>query len=451
MAANAARDTLYRDDTASAHSFRMKSLPVWTPTALQEKENAKQIAAVVEEGYGGGDDAKSAGEGPKAFLGAMAPDPAGSGGASSGDVGGGAMVEGGSSHDVETSATGRGGGCGGGRCGDDGSSGSGCGGGCGGGGDGGGGGGGGSGGGGLEYLCLVTTADYAVGAVCLAQSLALVGSRATLRAIATSTEAAEALAVELAACPASSDDDDDDDDDNENDYDLHSGEAAACASAPPRPQRPPLQRPPRPRLVIELRKTALPAAHAAHGVTHGGKGAVLSVDAPRRRLWADHPEGFVLLDADLLAVSNPDPYFERFFHRPDQQQRPSCACSEVERGERQNQHQQGTAAVAAAAAPGEAAPAAVHAVANFRLKKKAFGCLPSGGGSGGGGWGKGCNFNAGVMVVPGPADPAEGKALEALVRRAASDPHADTTEELLLNELFEVRHKRNFEFRCVFL
>ena len=43
------------------------------------------------------------------------------------------------------------------------------------------------------YLCLVTTASYAPGAVCLGQSLNHVGSKVTLVAAATNIQAAEAL------------------------------------------------------------------------------------------------------------------------------------------------------------------------------------------------------------------------------------------------------------------
>jgi len=199
----------------------------------------------------------------------------------------------------------------------------------------------------LEYLCFVTNAGYATGAVCLAQSLALVGSRATLRAIATSADAAAALREEV----------------------------AACAAPPP--------------VAVELRELALPEPLAAHGgSTHSGKGAVLSVDAPRRCLWGDG-KAFMLLDADLLAVTNPDPHLEPLLEL----------------------------------AQGGAEPPAVFAVANFRLKKKAF-CEA----------GLGGNFNAGVMVVPRP-DARDGAALEELVRGAGPDD----TEEVLLNRLFAGR------------
>ena len=52
-----------------------------------------------------------------------------------------------------------------------------------------------------RFLCLVTNAGYAPGAVCLAQSLALVGSAARLVVIATSPSAEAALLAEAEKCP----------------------------------------------------------------------------------------------------------------------------------------------------------------------------------------------------------------------------------------------------------
>jgi hypothetical protein len=212
----------------------------------------------------------------------------------------------------------------------------------------------------LEYLCLVTTPSYAPGAVCLAQSLALVGSRATLRVIATSEAAAAALWREAAASPG--------------------------------PKPPPL--------VVDLQLTELPppppggsTAAADSGGTHGSKGAYLSVDAPRRALWSQG-KPFALLDADLLAVQNPDPFLAPL--------------------------------VLASAGLGEkmsmAAAGDLWAVANFRLKKRCFG-------------GADGNFNAGVLLVPQPQH-CDGEVLSAMVAAAAARGDPNETEELLLNRVF---------------
>lgn len=190
---------------------------------------------------------------------------------------------------------------------------------------------------GLEYLCLITTPSYAPGAVCLAQSLALCGSKAVLKAIATSVEAERALLEEIQRSPN-----------------------------PPPP------------IVVELRTVELPKS--ASDETHGAKGANLSVDAPRRILFSS-PQGFVLLDADLVAVQNPDVFLSL--------------------------------------SPGEP----MKASANFRIKKQAYGTAKDGG-----------NFNAGVMVVSTPEE-RDGDLLHELVV-AASELD---TEELLLNKVFRNR------------
>ena len=116
------------------------------------------------------------------------------------------------------------------------------------------------------FLCMVTNGDYAPGAVCLAQSLALVGSKARLRVIATSESAQQALLAEAQNCPT------------------------------PCP------------MDVVLEQCALPEA-AAGAQTHGAKGATLAVDAPRRCLFDDSREGFILLDADLIAIQSPDALF----------------------------------------------------------------------------------------------------------------------------------------------
>lgn len=146
------------------------------------------------------------------------------------------------------------------------------------------------------FLCMVTTASYAEGAICLAQSLEMVGSRGVLRVIATNLITYETLQRSLESCTV------------------------------------------RPPMIVELRELELPKEEAVNeGRTHGGKGAVLSVDAPRRFLW-DDTEGFVLLDADLLAVQNPDFLLDLL-------EKELC----------------------------DRAPAVLHAVPSFRLKKKNFG------------------------------------------------------------------------------
>jgi len=194
------------------------------------------------------------------------------------------------------------------------------------------------------FLCMVTNGDYAPGAVCLAQSLALVGSKARLRVIATSESAQQALLAEAQNCPT------------------------------PCP------------MDVVLEQCALPEA-AAGAQTHGAKGATLAVDAPRRCLFDDSREGFILLDADLIAIQSPDALFPLL-------SAPTTTTSNF------------------------------HASANFRLKKKDYGDVNG-------------NFNAGVFAVPHPSS-ADGDALRALVE-AATEEKADTTEELLMNQLFDGR------------
>ena len=89
-----------------------------------------------------------------------------------------------------------------------------------------------------SFLCFVTNSGYAPGAVCLAQSLALVGSRARLRVIATSIDARDALISEIARSP-----------------------------------------PPEPPIDIVLEETMLPNANE-NGAAHNGSGATLAADAP---------------------------------------------------------------------------------------------------------------------------------------------------------------------------
>ena len=130
-----------------------------------------------------------------------------------------------------------------------------------------------------------------------------------------------------------------------------------------------------------------------NGATHNGSGATLAVDAPRRCLFHDKREGWILLDADLIAVSNPDSLFDVLESEPGR--------------------------VNGAGQP----PIDMYASANFRLKKKKFGCVAGGG-----------NFNAGMMVVPRPRT-IDGEGLQSLVDAASEDD----TEELLMNKLFRGR------------
>jgi len=194
-----------------------------------------------------------------------------------------------------------------------------------------------------HYLCFVTNGEYAPGAVCLAQSLQLCNSSARLRVIATSNEAKEALEMEASLSPIA----------------------------------PPMD------VVLELNE--LPVYDSDK--THNGRGATLAVDAPRRCLYDDKRDGWVLLDADLIAIQNPDQLFHLLNNNEITMKRD------------------------------------MYATGNFRIKKKRFGTLKEGG-----------NFNAGVMVVPRPLT-SDGKALQLLVNEAGEDD----TEELLMNDLFKGR------------
>ena len=209
-----------------------------------------------------------------------------------------------------------------------------------------------------NFLSFVTNAAYAPGAVCLAQSLLLVGSTARLRVIATSEEARDALLAELASSP-----------------------------------------PPTPPVDVVLELTALPPAKlgaTGEAKTHNGRGATLAVDAPRRVLFVDDRPGFILLDSDLIAVSNPDHLFELL-------REPQAGIEKKEKG--------------------------LYATANFRLKKRMFGDVTGG-----------SNFNAGVMAVPRPSS-ADGASLQALVDGSVdvSDGTNPVTEELFLNNVFRGR------------
>ena len=177
----------------------------------------------------------------------------------------------------------------------------------------------------------------------MAQSLQLCNSSARLRVIATSNEAKEALEMEASLSPIA----------------------------------PPMD------VVLELNE--LPVYDSDK--THNGRGATLAVDAPRRCLYDDKRDGWVLLDADLIAIQNPDQLFHLLNNNEITMKRD------------------------------------MYATGNFRIKKKRFGTLKEGG-----------NFNAGVMVVPRPLT-SDGKALQLLVNEAGEDD----TEELLMNDLFKGR------------
>ena len=252
-----------------------------------------------------------------------------------------------------------------------------------------------------RFLCLVTNAGYAPGAVCLAQSLALVGSAARLVVIATSPSAEAALLAEAEKCP---------------------GGRASCP------------------MDVVLEEHALPPADTSNGggKTHGSKGAVLAVDAPRRSLFDDGREGWILLDADLLAVQSPDGLFRLLGEREPTAAAdagPPSASASVSASVSASALAAASAAsetpgATPAGAPPQAlpvTPVALHAVGNFRVKKQAFGTAAAGN-----------NFNAGVMVVPSPAS-TDGRDLSALVEAAAASGDVDATEELLMNELFKGR------------
>lgn len=196
---------------------------------------------------------------------------------------------------------------------------------------------------------MVTTASYAPGVIALALSLEAVGSRARLRVFATCRTA----------------------------YDSLSAEAAASV-------------PPPSRLDVELMDIPLPHAEAG-APTHGGRGATLAVDAPRRALWAAGIR-FVLLDCDMIALQNPDALLDLL-------DGDGGVCND------------------------ENKVMALWAVPAFRLKKRAFGDVHKGGG-----------FNAGVMVSPSPSQ-GDADALATLVAGAGPDD----TEESLLNALYRGR------------
>lgn len=195
-----------------------------------------------------------------------------------------------------------------------------------------------------RWLTLVTTPSYAAGVVALSLSLEAVGSRARLLALTTNAATRDAILAE------------------------------ASRDGFPRPQR--LD-------VLVMDGVELPASASA--ATHGARGATLAVDAPRRALWA-LGASFALLDADLIALQNPDVLLDLL---------------------------DDTASGAAA----------LHAVPAFRLKKQSFGAAAEGGG-----------FNAGVLLVRDPAA-SDARELAALVEGAGDDD----TEESLLNKLFRGR------------
>ena len=224
-----------------------------------------------------------------------------------------------------------------------------------------------------HYLCYVTNGAYAPGAVCLAQSLALVGSRGRLRVIATSIEAKEALEIE----------------------------ASLSSIVPPMD------------IVFELNE--LPVYESDK--THNGRGATLAVDAPRRCLYDDSRDGWILLDADLLAISNPDQLFEILNNNDDDDDNNDNDDGGGSSGGDDADTCTTTTTTTATIKKD------MYATGNFRIKKKRFGTLKEGG-----------NFNAGMMVVPRPLT-SDGKALQSLVNEADEDD----TEELLMNDLFKGR------------
>lgn len=240
-----------------------------------------------------------------------------------------------------------------------------------------------------DFITIVTTTSYAPGIICLAQSLLLVGSTSCLVALCRDDIVAASVREESLR------------------YDM-------CAPS---------------NLIVkvgmgfgmedESKVGEQNVADEKERPTHGAKGALLHVDAPRRALWRHYSgtAGFVLLDADLIAMQCPDELFDLLtptvpIHVPTSA--PASATA--------------TAPVYVPAPTPAFAPAspALHAVASFRLKKNkmAFGTFPS------------CNFNSGVIAVPYPSM-HDARALEALVQSTPKD--SDVTEEQLMNTLFRGR------------
>lgn len=194
----------------------------------------------------------------------------------------------------------------------------------------------------LQWLTLITTPSYAPGVVALSLSLEAVGSCARLLAITTNAETRDAVLSE------------------------------SKRDGFPQPSA----------LDVEVMDVELPPSTGA--ATHGARGATLAVDAPRRALWA-RGKSFVLLDADMIALQNPD----------------------------------------ALLVLNDDADTALHAVPAFRLKRQSFGSAAEGGG-----------FNSGVLFCKNPTA-EDARELAALVEGAG----ADDTEESLLNTLFRGRWK----------
>ena len=195
-----------------------------------------------------------------------------------------------------------------------------------------------------SWLTLITTPSYAPGVVALSLSLEAVGSRARVLALTTNDATRDAILSE------------------------------SKRDGFPQPTA----------LDVEVMDVELPPSTGA--ATHGARGATLAVDAPRRALWA-RGKSFVLLDADMIALQNPDALLDVLND--------------------------------------DAAGTALHAVPAFRLKRQAFGSAEEGGG-----------FNAGVVVVRNPTT-EDAHGLAALVAGA----RVDDTEESLLNTLFRGRWK----------
>ena len=203
---------------------------------------------------------------------------------------------------------------------------------------------------------MITTASYAPGVIALALSLEAVGSRARLRVLATCTAALDALHAEM----------------------------STSTSSLPAPQC----------IDFELMEIELPLAEMG-AKTHGGRGATLAVDAPRRALWL-RGVPFVLLDCDMIALQNPDELLNILL-------RTTTSSSHGDDGSDDDEGR------------------ALWAVPAFRLKKRAFGHEASGGG-----------FNAGVMLVRRPLL-SDAETLSQLV----IDAGPDDTEESMLNVIFK--------------
>lgn len=118
----------------------------------------------------------------------------------------------------------------------------------------------------MQWTTLITTPDYAEGVICLAQSLLLVKSRATLLCYITTADVSQAITQSANRCPG---------------------------FVPPN-------------LTIKYIPNYL---YDSHFVTDSTKDWSCFIDAPRRFLFL-LGEPFIFLDADIIAVQNFDEIIE---------------------------------------------------------------------------------------------------------------------------------------------